>query len=241
MVSAAQNRSTGTSLHGQYRIPFSSCNSYTPAYNSLGCSPEKARPRSNMINVDGKPMTTSSLRIEKVHLSGGGPKRRRGGAVGGARKKGKADMFDDVDALLSDIKSPIFKETANIKGILLHPRTKETVTGEDESEIYAFDYMTSEELATTAAAFKENGAYGRYDVDWLRQALEASALRTAGAFDEHEAEQFEKDWAEEDEGVSDEEVEKDKEESESMGEVVEKINSCMDRDAEPMEEYEKQP
>jgi hypothetical protein len=127
------------------------------------------------------------------------------------------------------------------QGVLLHPRTKEAVTGESEGEIYAFEYMTSEELATTAAAFRVDGAYGRYDVDWLRQALEASALRTAGAFDEHDAEQFEKDWAEEDEGVSDEEVEKDKEESESMGEVVEKTNSPMDKDPEPMEEYEKQP
>jgi hypothetical protein len=74
--------------------------------------------------------------------------------------------------------------------------------------------MTSEELATTAAAFKEDGAYGRYDVDWLRQALEASSLRTAGVFDEHEAKQFVEDWAEEDEEISDEEVEKDSNEME---------------------------
>ncbi|PQE13850.1 asx domain-containing protein [Rutstroemia sp. NJR-2017a BBW] len=255
MVSAAQNRSTNTSLHGQYKIPSCSGKSIIPTYNSPGCSSETARPSGSMINADGQPTTSSSLWTERVHLSGGGPKKRRGGAAGGTRKRGKADMYDDVETLLSDIKSPIFTETANIKGVLLHPRTKEAVTGEGEGEIYAFEYMTSEELATTAAAFRVDGAYGRYDVDWLRQALEASALRTAGAFDEHDAEQFEKDWAEEDEGVSDEEVEKDKEsksmgdveveknkeESESVGEVVEKINSPMDKDAEPMEEYVEQP
>jgi hypothetical protein len=116
MVSAAQNRSSGTPLHGHYRISSCSAKSYIPTpYNSPGCSPEKARPKSNTINADGKPTTSSPLYTEKVRLRGGGAKRRRGGAVGSARKRGKADMYDDVDTLLSDIKSPIFKEHANIK------------------------------------------------------------------------------------------------------------------------------
>lgn len=53
---------------------------------------------------------------EKVHLRGGGPKKRRGGAASGTRKKSKADKkYEDVDQLLSDMKSPIFQQDADIK------------------------------------------------------------------------------------------------------------------------------
>lgn len=52
---------------------------------------------------------------DKVHLRGGGPKKRRGAAAVGSRKKAKQDKYSDVDQLLSDFKSPIFQEDANIK------------------------------------------------------------------------------------------------------------------------------
>ncbi|KAM3073533.1 hypothetical protein ACMFMG_004573 [Clarireedia jacksonii] len=260
IVSTAQIQSTNTLLHSHYGISSCSGKSYIPtSYNSPGCSSERARPRNDQINHhsaigqslkdDAKPTISSLLSIKKVHLRGGGPKRRRGGSTGGARKRGKADMYDDINILLSDTKSPIFQEDANIKGILLHPQTKETTIG-DEGEIYPFEYMTGEELATTAAAFKEDGAYGRYDIDWLRQALEASALRSAGAFDEHEAEQFTEDWAEEDEEVSDEEGEEatmkenneemkeDNEELENIGETAETTSNSMQATVEPAEDVD---
>ncbi|QSZ29460.1 hypothetical protein DSL72_003974 [Monilinia vaccinii-corymbosi] len=143
-----------------------------------------------------------STKNEKVYLRGGGPKKRRGGAVGNSRrKKAKKDKYSDVDQLLSDFKSPIFEEDANIKA-------SNTIlqTMIEQGESYPFDQMTGDEIATTAADFKLDGTYGRLDSTWMAQALTASQTRAAGGFDAYLASQFEEQWAEEDEEVSDEEV-----------------------------------
>ncbi|KAB8291602.1 hypothetical protein EYC80_006402 [Monilinia laxa] len=141
---------------------------------------------------------------DKVYLRGGGSKKRRGGAAGGTRKKAKQDKYSDVDQLLSDFKSPIFQEHANIKAVISHPVVKQTMI--DQGESYPFDQMTGDEVATTAADFKLDGTYGRFDSDWMAQAMEASQTRAAGGYDAYLASQFEEQWAEEDEEVSEEEI-----------------------------------
>ncbi|KAA8563882.1 hypothetical protein EYC84_011896 [Monilinia fructicola] len=141
---------------------------------------------------------------DKVHLRGGGPKKRRGAAAVGSRKKAKQDKYSDVDQLLSDFKSPIFQEDANIKAVISHPMAKQTMI--DQGESYPFDQMTGDEVATTAADFKLDGTYGRFDSDWMAQAMEASQTRAAGGYDAYLASKFEEQWAEEDEEVSEEEI-----------------------------------
>ncbi|KAF7865943.1 hypothetical protein EAF04_006107 [Stromatinia cepivora] len=141
---------------------------------------------------------------EKVYLRGGGPKRRRGGAAGGARKKSKSDKYADVDQLLSDFKSPIFKEDAKIKAVLTHPMAKQTMV--DQGEPYPFDQMTANEVATTVAEFKSDGTYGRFDSDWMAQAIEASQIRASGGYDAYLNSQFAENWGEDDQEVSDEEM-----------------------------------
>ncbi|ATZ58447.1 hypothetical protein BCIN_16g02240 [Botrytis cinerea B05.10] len=141
---------------------------------------------------------------EKVYLRGGGPKKRRGAAAGNGRKKPKPDKYADVDHLLSDFKSPIFQEDANIKAVLTHPLTRQTMT--EQSEPYPFDEMTGDEIATTVADFKSDGSYGRFDPDWIDQAIKASQIRASGGYDAYLDSQFAEDWAEDEEGVSDEEM-----------------------------------
>ncbi|KAF7944189.1 hypothetical protein EAE96_010591 [Botrytis aclada] len=139
---------------------------------------------------------------EKVHLRGGGPKKRRGGVAGNARKKPKSDKYADVDQLMSDFKSPIFQEDANIKAVLTHPLTKQTIAEQDDP--YPFDEMTGDEIATTAADFKSDGSYGRFDPDWIEQAIAASQIRACGGYDAYLDSQFAENWAEDEEGISDE-------------------------------------
>lgn len=55
--------------------------------------------------------------------------------------------------------------------------------------------VPGDEFATAAAAFVHDGANGRYDPEWVRQANEASAQRQAGAFDEYEEYRFQMNWA----------------------------------------------
>ncbi|KAI9641355.1 hypothetical protein NHQ30_010157 [Ciborinia camelliae] len=157
---------------------------------------------------------------EKVYLRGGGPKKRRGGIACGARKKPKSDKYADVGQLLSDFKSPIFQEDANIKvrnifpsfpglanlqqAVLAHPLAKQTMV--DQGEPYPFDQMTGDEVATTAADFKLDGTYGRFDSSWMAQAIEASQTRASGGYDAYLENQFAENWAEDDEEVSDEDV-----------------------------------
>ncbi|RAL63596.1 hypothetical protein DID88_003640 [Monilinia fructigena] len=138
----------------------------------------------------------------KVYFCGGGPKKRRGGVAGGTRKKTKQDKYSDVDQLLSDSKSPIFQEHANIKAVIYHPVAKQTMIDQ-------------------AADFKLDGIYGRFDSDWIAQAMEASQTRAAGGYDAYLASQFEEQWAEEDEEVSEEEI---KEFDESKNEKGTKTN-----------------
>ncbi|TGO53020.1 hypothetical protein BCON_0131g00190 [Botryotinia convoluta] len=141
---------------------------------------------------------------EKVYLRGGGPKKRRGGTAGNARKKPKPDKYADVDHLISDFKSPIFQEDANIKAVLTHPLTKQTMA--EQGEPYPFDEMTGDEIATTAADFKSDGSYGRFDPDWIEQAIEASQIRASGGYDAYLDSQFAENWAEDEEAISDEEM-----------------------------------
>ncbi|TGO24767.1 hypothetical protein BPAE_0095g00230 [Botrytis paeoniae] len=141
---------------------------------------------------------------EKVYLRGGGPKKRRGGAAGNARKKPKPDKYADVDHLLSDFKSPIFQEDANIKAVLTHPLTKHMMA--EPGEPYPFDEMTGDEIATTAADFKSDGSYGRFDPDWIEQAIKASQIRASGGYDAYLDSQFAENWAEDEEQISDEET-----------------------------------
>ncbi|TEY84143.1 hypothetical protein BOTCAL_0020g00180 [Botryotinia calthae] len=141
---------------------------------------------------------------EKVYPRGGGPKKRCGGAAGNARKKPKPDKYADVGHLLSDFKSPIYQEDANIKAVLSHPLTKQTMT--EQGEPYPFDDMTGDEIATTAADFKSDGSYGRFDPDWIERAIKASQIRAYGGYDAYLDSQFAEDWAEDEEGVSDEEM-----------------------------------
>lgn len=142
---------------------------------------------------------------DKAHLRGGGPKRRRGGAAGRSRKKSKSDQYADVDQLLSDSKSPIFKGNANIKAVLTHPVAKKTMV--DQGEPYPFDQMTANEVSTTVADFKSDGTCGRFDSDWMVQAIEASRIRASGGYDAYLNSQFAENWGEDDEEVSDEEME----------------------------------
>jgi hypothetical protein len=55
------------------------------------------------------------------------------------------------------------------------------------------------------AAFKRDGAEGRRDPEWIRQAIEASTRRTAGDFAEYEKMRFDEYWAEENPYLSDDE------------------------------------
>ncbi|CAD6445015.1 eec09304-bc5d-48c9-9b00-ced93689fa13 [Sclerotinia trifoliorum] len=141
----------------------------------------------------------------KAHLRGGGIKRRRGGAAGRSFKKSKSDKFADVDQLLSDSKSPIFKGDANIKAVLTHPMARETMV--DQGAPYPFDQMNANEVATTVADFKSDGTCGRFDLDWIAQAIEASRIRASGGYDAYLNSRFAENWGEDDEGVSDEEME----------------------------------
>ncbi|THV50542.1 hypothetical protein BGAL_0146g00180 [Botrytis galanthina] len=141
---------------------------------------------------------------KKVHLRGGGPKKRRGAAAGNARKKPKPDKYADVDHLLSDFKSPIFQEDANIKAVLTHPLTRHMTT--EQGEPCPFDEMTGDEIATTAADFKLDGSYGRFDPDWIEQAIKASQTRASGGYDAYLDSQFAENWAEDEEQISDDEV-----------------------------------
>ncbi|ESZ92971.1 hypothetical protein SBOR_6637 [Sclerotinia borealis F-4128] len=141
---------------------------------------------------------------EKPYLRGGGPKKRLGGAAGGARKKPKPDKYADIDQLLSDFKSPIFQANANIKAVITHPLAKQTMV--EQGEPYPFDHMTGDEIATTAADFKIDGTYGRFEPDWISQALVASETRASGGYDDYLAAQFAKHWAEDEEELSDEEM-----------------------------------
>jgi hypothetical protein len=61
---------------------------------------------------------------------------------------------------------------------------------------YQLPFASSDELATAAAAFKEDGRGGRHDTEWLRQAQVAYSLRANGAYDKFLEEKFEEDWAE---------------------------------------------
>ncbi|TGO69021.1 hypothetical protein BOTNAR_0016g00160 [Botryotinia narcissicola] len=140
---------------------------------------------------------------ERVHLRGGGPKKRRGAAAGNARKKPKPDKYADVDHLLSDFKSPIFQEDTNIKAVLTHPLTRHTMA--EQGEPYPFDEMTGDEIATTAADFKLDGSYGRFDPGWIEQAIKASQTRASGGYDAYLDSQFAENWAEDEEQISDEE------------------------------------
>lgn len=158
---------------------------------------------------------------KRVHLRGGGPKKRRGAAAGNARKKPKPDKYADVDHLLSDFKSPIFQEDANIKvtndfrlflphltdfyqAVLTHPLTRHMTT--EQGEPYPFDEMTGDEIATTAADFKLDGSYGRYDPDWIDKAIKASQTRASGGYDAYLDSQFAENWAEDEQQISDDEV-----------------------------------
>ncbi|KAF7897747.1 uncharacterized protein EAF01_008713 [Botrytis porri] len=141
---------------------------------------------------------------DKVYLRGGGPKKRRGGAAGNARKKSKPDKYADVDHLLSDFKSPIFQEDANVKAVLTHPLTKHMMA--EQGEPYPFDEMPGDEIATTAADFKSDGSYGRLDPDWIDQAVKASQIRASGGYDAYLDGQFAENWAEDEEQISDEEM-----------------------------------
>lgn len=76
----------------------------------------------------------------------------------------------------------------------------------EQGEQYPFDQMTGEELATTAAEFKSDGTYGRFDSQWMSQALEASQTRASGGYDAYLESQFAEKWAEDDKEVSDEEM-----------------------------------
>ena len=60
-------------------------------------------------------------------------------------------------------------------------------------------------MASDAAAFREDGEYGRYRTGWLNKALEASKRRREGAYEEYLAEYFAQTWAEEKEELSEEE------------------------------------
>jgi hypothetical protein len=55
------------------------------------------------------------------------------------------------------------------------------------------------------AAFKRDGAEGRRDPEWIRQAIEASTRRAAGDFAEYEKMRFDEYWAEENPYLSDDE------------------------------------
>lgn len=71
---------------------------------------------------------------------------------------------------------------------------------------------SSDDFATAAAAFKEDGRSGRHDPGWQAEAGLAHRTRLEGAFEEFDAATFEKDFAEENHEVSDD-GEEDKKDS----------------------------
>jgi hypothetical protein len=81
---------------------------------------------------------------------------------------------------------------------------------------YAFDNVSTDELATAAAAFQEDGRSGRHDPEWVRQAMVASSRRQAGDFDGHNAQKFQGIWAEDNEQLSDTDDEAAADENEAM-------------------------
>jgi hypothetical protein len=61
----------------------------------------------------------------------------------------------------------------------------------------------SDTLSTAVAAFKQDGALGRLDPEFLAQALAASALRAAGGTAAYEKAQFDAVWGDDEETSSD--------------------------------------
>ena len=76
--------------------------------------------------------------------------------------------------------------------------------------------MSSEELATAAAAFQEDGRSGRHDPEWVRQAMEASSRRQSGDFDAYNAQKFQEIWAEDSKELSDADDEDGSDEDDDM-------------------------
>jgi hypothetical protein len=88
-----------------------------------------------------------------------------------------------------------------LQAILSHPKALATIPELKES----FLSKSPEQKMRAIAAFKRDGAEGRRDPEWIRQAIEASTRRTAGDFAEYEKMRFDEYWAEENPYLSDDE------------------------------------
>lgn len=117
------------------------------------------------------------------------------------KRQKRNDSYDDLEAILGDHKSPLFEEGVNIKNIILHPKAI-AILGSASSEYQALE---SDTLSTAVAAFKEDGACGRFDPQWLSESRAASEFRSSGQTAEYEEHMFNETWQSERETLSDDE------------------------------------
>lgn len=118
------------------------------------------------------------------------------------RKKQKQnDIYDDPEAVLGDIGSPLFKDGVNIKNIILHPKAV-AILGDIGSACQKVD---SDILSTAIADFKEDGEWGHFDPVWVKEAMAAHNFRASGSTVAYEEHLFNEMWRCERETLSDDE------------------------------------
>lgn len=83
----------------------------------------------------------------------------------------------------------------------MHPKALETLSNSRA----AYEAVESDTIATAAAAFKEDGALGRFDEIWIREAIAASELRASGGTLEYEKARFDEIWGCENETFTEDE------------------------------------
>ncbi|TAQ90701.1 hypothetical protein B7494_g993 [Chlorociboria aeruginascens] len=113
------------------------------------------------------------------------------------KNKSRGNILDDPNRVLTNTTSPIYHVKFNLKAMLQLPETERALESEDCA--FKFSEVNSDELATAAAAFKEDGRNGFNEPEWMRQASEASKARAAGNFDDYTRHLFQQLWAEEEE------------------------------------------
>ncbi|KAL2067728.1 hypothetical protein VTL71DRAFT_15824 [Oculimacula yallundae] len=138
---------------------------------------------------------------------GGGPKKKQKGKLTNGKGKGKGSvkekMLDDPALAVAHGDSPVYSE--NITAILQHPEAVAILSSAPDVNAGGIAELLSSGSANNAIAeFVTNGKNGFNDPGWLEEALDASARREAGDFNDMLEAKFEENWAEEDEDALDE-------------------------------------
>ncbi|KAG9233441.1 hypothetical protein BJ875DRAFT_44100 [Amylocarpus encephaloides] len=114
-----------------------------------------------------------------------GPKRK------GGRKKKEID-WDNPEEVIGPQNSQLYKDDFDLLSVLKHPTAQAIISNKNDGQITEF--LACDNPRQVINEFKADGAAGKHDAEWLRQALEASKQRAAGFYDEYLEAKFQEQW-----------------------------------------------